>query len=194
MGHKVYISFKTEDEAYKTYIQAMKGLDYVDKSLNVAIDSDDDDYIMQKIRSDYLSDSTVTVHLIGNHGAESRGLYEQRYIKKELQASLYHSATNTKNGILGIVLPHANPYIYLGTYNCSSCLGSHNHVAISDNTTISEFRYNYYIPHNKCAHHEDDRFCVLVAWDDFVKNPNFYIDQAYDKRSAPIASKTKVRP
>ena len=55
MGHKCYISFKTEDSDYKTEIQNM-GIDMVDKSLNEAIDSDNEDYIMRKIRDDYFLD------------------------------------------------------------------------------------------------------------------------------------------
>lgn len=194
MARKCYVSFKAEDMAYKFEIQQMANLDLVDKSLNTPINSDNEDYIMQVIRDQYLSDSTVTIHLIGLYGAENRGQYEQRFIKRELQASLYHSAGNTKSGILGIVLPDANSSIYLGSYTCSNCGGSHNHVAINDATTISEFSYNYYIPHNKCSHAEDDRYCVLVSWESFKADPNAYIERAFDKRTAPIAAKTKVRP
>jgi hypothetical protein len=46
MGRKVYISFKTEDADYKAAIQETEGLDYVDKSLNMPINSDDEDYIL----------------------------------------------------------------------------------------------------------------------------------------------------
>ena len=78
MGHKVYISFKTEDAVYKSAIQEMAHLDYVDKSLNEPINSTDPDYILQRIRSGYLYDSTVTIFLIGAYGAENRGSVEQR--------------------------------------------------------------------------------------------------------------------
>ena len=47
MGHKCYISFKTEDEDYKSEIQKMKEdgkIDVIDKSLNDAIDSEDPDF------------------------------------------------------------------------------------------------------------------------------------------------------
>ena len=54
MGHKVYISFKTEDVFYKSTIQGMRHLDYVDKSLNEPINSTDPDYVLQRIRADYL--------------------------------------------------------------------------------------------------------------------------------------------
>lgn len=60
MGHKCFISFKTEDAEFKRIIQEDLNIDMVDKSLNIPINSDDEDYIMRKIREDYLSDSTVT--------------------------------------------------------------------------------------------------------------------------------------
>ena len=73
MGHKCYISFKTEDSTYKFAIQNDSRIDMIDKSLNEPIDSFDDDYIMRKIREDYLSDSTVTIFLIGSHSSENLG-------------------------------------------------------------------------------------------------------------------------
>lgn len=165
MAHKTYISFKTEDESYKLYLQDLDTLDVIDKSLNIAIDSDDEDYILQKIRSDYLCDSTVTLHLIGLYGAEDRGQWEQRFIKREMQASLYNAPGNTKNGILGIVLPAASENVYKGSYTCGSCGGSHNYVGINDTTTIREYSYNYYIPNGKCSHTEDERYCVHLVGD-----------------------------
>ncbi|GAB3636716.1 hypothetical protein GCM10027422_23060 [Hymenobacter arcticus] len=195
MARKCFISFKTEDLLYKQYIQNHSGLDMIDKSLNEAIDSENEEYIMRKIREDYLSDSTVTIHLIGLYGAESRGAYEQRYIKRELQASLYHGIGNTQNGLLGVVLPDAYASIYGNSYYCSSCGGSHQYVALNDSTTIKEFSCNYYIPeYNKCSWGEEDRFCVLVKWEDFLLNPELYVEQAFQKRSSLLANKTQVRP
>lgn len=193
MGHKVYISFKTEDISYKDEIQSWSHLDYVDKSLNEPIHSNDPDYILRKIREDYLSDSTVTVHLIGEHSGEWLGETEQYYIKKELQASLYNGAGNTKNGILGVVLPSMESTVFGGSYTCSTCGNTHRLVRVEKNS-VKEFSYNYFIPNNKCSWAEDDRYCVLASWDDFKAKPNDWIDQAFDKRTAPIAAKTKVRP
>ena len=194
MARKCYISFKTEDFYYKNYIQENLHLYIVDKSLNESINSLDDDYVMRVIRQEYLSDSTVTVHLIGQYGAENRGYHEQRFIKRELQASLYHGAGNTQNGILGIALPSIYHAIYGGSGICQNCGNSHNYVYVNDSTTIKEFSYNYYIPNNKCAWSEEDRFCILVKWDDFVLNPEIYIEQAFEKRFQEIADETKVRP
>lgn len=195
MGHKAYIAFKTEDIAYKEAIGELPGIDFIDKSLTEPINSTDQDYIMQKIRSDYLYDSTVTIFLIGSHSAESLGEYEQYYIKKELQASLYSSSAHAKSGILGIVLPQMTSSIWQGATTCWKCGQQHGLVKINDSTTVSEFSYNYYIPQEgKCGWEEEDRFCVLADWTDFVADPNSWIDRAFNKRVEPIANKTKVRP
>jgi len=198
MGHKCFISFKKEDEGYKKEIQRWtedNKVDMIDKSLNVAIDSEDADYVMRKIREDYLSDSTVTIFLIGTNSAEALGAKEQQYIKRELQASLYNGEGNTRNGILGVVLPKMYSAIYKGRYECSSCHMNHNWVAIDDDTVIKEFSRNYYLnSHGKCAYSEEDRYCVLVKWDDFKINPNFYIEQAFNKRDHEIAKEVKVYP
>lgn len=194
MAHKCFISFKTEDSYYKEYIQKNFKFELIDRSLNEAIDSDDEDYIMRKIREDYLSDSTVTLILIGLHSSEDLGWKEQKFIKRELQASLYNSPNYKKSGILGVVLPNMSNSIYKGSGICTDCGNNHNYVHINNSTVIREFSYNYYIPHDKCAWAPDDRYCILVSWENFVENPELYIDQAFQKRDSPIATKTKVRP
>lgn len=148
MGHKCFISFKTEDVNYKTEIQKWSDnnkVDMIDKSLNEPIDSEDEDYIMRKIREDYLADSTVTIVLIGEHSAENQGEEEQKYIKRELQASLYNGKNNTRNGILGVVLPDMIDKIYKGNYTCDICGKSHRWIDLSDSTIIKEFWCNYYL-------------------------------------------------
>ena len=69
-------------------------------------------------------------------------------------------------------------------------------VVINENTTIREFSYNYYLPLDNGEHvwSEDDRYCVLVKWEDFIVSPNKYIEQAFKKRTSDIAKKIKVRP
>ena len=194
MGHKCFISFKTEDAAFKRYIQTELKIDMIDNSLNKKIDSEDSDYVLAKIRSDYLADATVTIHLIGSHSAENLGPAEQEYIKRELQASLYNGEGNSRNGILGVVLPAVENIVYRGDITCSQCGNTHRVVAIDDSTVVKEFSYNYYVPNGKCSYPDADRYCVLVKWDDFCKTPEVYIEEAFNKRSAPIASKVKVYP
>src|SRR5581483_3354986 len=119
MARKCYISFKTEDMAYKKAIQGQPHIDMIDKSLDVAINSTNEDYVMRAIRSDYLADSSVTIHLIGTRSAENLGAWEQRFIKQELQASLYDGQNNRRSGILGIVLPSMYQAVYQGSVICN---------------------------------------------------------------------------
>ena len=102
-----------------------------DRSLNEPIQSEDEDYIMRKIREDYLSDSTVTICLIGTQSAENSPNVDQTYIKRELQASLYNGKNNTRNGILGVVLPDMESKIYQGSYTCAICGEAHSIVTVS---------------------------------------------------------------
>lgn len=195
MAHKCFISFKTQDIDYKKKIQEDMGIEMIDKSLNEPINSDNEGYIMRKIREDYLADSTVTIYLIGEYSAENSFLQDQTYIKRELQASLYNGENNTKNGILGVVLPNMYDRIYKGEEQCLICGSNHNIVCVNDDTTIKEFNYNFYIPKdNGCCWSEEERYCVLVKWEDFENNPEKYIDDAFNKRNSEISRKTKVRP
>lgn len=166
----------------------------IDKSLGLAINSTDEDYIMQQIRTNNLADSTVTIHLIGTRSAESLGKEEQKFIKGELRASLYNGIGNTRNGILGVVLPAMESSIYKGLVTCGGGCGANiNWINLNDTTTIAEFHRNYYIPNGRCHHNEEDRFCVLVKWSDFKLDPEKYIELAFSKRAQAIAQKVTVR-
>lgn len=198
MGHKCFISYKKEDTAYRdALLKLFSSSDVINKSLDRTINSDNGDYVMQVIRQDYLRDSTVTIFLIGQHSSENEG-YDWKgdknyFIKRELQASLYNGVGNTRNGILGIVLPNMYDAVYHGTYDCSTCGGIHNWVTMSDEIAIREFTANYYItPHTKCAWREEDRYCVLTKWDDFVANPEYFVECAFQKRTSEVAKKVKI--
>ena len=63
------------------------------------VDSTDTDYVMRRIRELYLSDSTVTIVMLG------KCTWARRYVDWELQSSLRNGETVTANGLLGIKLP-----------------------------------------------------------------------------------------
>lgn len=199
MGHKCFISFKKEDQNYRHYIDKLFSIsDLINKGLDRYIDSNNADYIMKIIRQDYLKDSTVTIFLIGTHSSENEGYdylgRKNYFIERELQASLYNGTENTRNGILGVVLPEMYDKIYKENYVCSICGNVHNNIVIEDSTVIREFSTNYYIePHSGCAWSENDRYCVLTKWKDFIADPKKYVNAAFDKRTSEIASKVKVR-
>lgn len=104
---KVFISYhhKDQDEVEEfvdnfgdVFITRALGLEMTQEIIN----STDTDYVMRKIRELYLTDSTVTIVMIG------KCTWSRRYVDWEIQASLRHGDIVTPNGLLGIVLPSAN--------------------------------------------------------------------------------------
>lgn len=63
------------------------------------IDSMDTDYVMSRIRTDYIKDSTVTILIAG------RCTWARRYVDWEVQASLRSGSTAIPNGLIGLQLP-----------------------------------------------------------------------------------------
>jgi len=107
--HKVFISYhhddqKEVDEFIETFAEERNV--FIRRGIGIGmsddiVNSDNTDYVMQRIRDLYLKDSTVTIVLIG------KCTWARRYVDWEMQASLRHGKTVTPNGLLGIVLPSA---------------------------------------------------------------------------------------
>lgn len=201
---KCYISYKFEDEEYKNKIVEKYGSDvFIDKSQKVEIDSENPDTIMQTIREKYLKDSTVTIFLIGEYSGEYYRDFQDKIleydsqiiIRREIQASLFNGKGNTRNGLLGIVLPCMYDKIFCGQYKCSCCGDTINYVNICNDTVIKEFGRNYYLLKDEnCNHYsEDGRYAVLVKYNDFMSNPGYYIEKAYEKREQEISKYVRVR-
>lgn len=102
---KVFIShYGADREAVRNFIDKWNEV-FIAKELGVYdeedfINSTDGDYVMSKIREDYLSDSTVTIVLLGTC------THSRRYIDWEIKSSL-RQGSYTPNGLIGIVLPNA---------------------------------------------------------------------------------------
>ncbi len=63
------------------------------------IDSKDSDYIMRRIREKYLTDSTVTIVMIGSC------TWSRKYIDWEIASTLRDDTNNKRSGLLAITLP-----------------------------------------------------------------------------------------
>ena len=108
--HKVFISYhhKNDQWAKDKLISFFNNDDnfiFIDKSVHDGDISDDlsDEEIRQKIRDDYLCDSTVTILLVG---IETKN---RKHIDWELYSSMYDGKVNKKSGILVIQLPSTYP-------------------------------------------------------------------------------------
>ena len=113
--HNVFISYHHEnDQAYKNkLIEFGKNFGvFIDKS----VDTNDipehmrDEAIRERIRDEYLRESTVTILLAGT---ETNG---RKHIDWELYSSMFDGARNKKSGILVINLP---------SVHCSCCIAAY---------------------------------------------------------------------
>ena len=103
--HKVFISYyHRDDQYYRELFEDMFSDDYdimVSKSVELG---DIDPYlntetIRQKIRDEYLRDSTVTVVLVGAH------TWQRKFVDWEIGSSIRQTQYNSRSGLLGIILP-----------------------------------------------------------------------------------------
>ena len=103
----VFISFSQSDRTEVdqfVYRWTQQDRVFISKTVGTAfgndlINSDRADYVISRIRTDYLADSTITLVLIGSC------THSRRFIDWEIKASLRQGETYTPNGLLGILLP-----------------------------------------------------------------------------------------
>ena len=104
--HKRFISYHQDDEdEVATFIDGHSNV-FIAKVLGVSddddfIDSSDTDYVMRRIRELYLTDSTVTIVLLG------RCTWARKYVDWEMASTLRNDHNNKRSGLLGILLPSA---------------------------------------------------------------------------------------
>jgi len=109
--HKVFVSYHhANDQLYRNYFESLFSSSYdimVSKSVQVGeIDSNlRTDTIRQKVRDEYLRDSTVTVVLIGSE------TWKRKHVDWEIGATIRNTQFNPRSGLLGILLPsYPRPY------------------------------------------------------------------------------------
>lgn len=102
--HRVFISYHhAKDQAYKEAL--LKLNDEHDIFVDVSVDTGDiddsldDDAIRQKIRDEYLRDSSVTIVLVG---AETKN---RKHVDWEIYSSMFDGKVNKQSGVLVINLP-----------------------------------------------------------------------------------------
>ncbi len=100
--HKVFLSYyHNEDEDFRNRFEALFGNVIVSRSVNIGdIDPNaETEYVRQKIRNEYLSDSTVTVVLVGAH------TWQRKHVDWEIYSSLRDTQNSSRSGLIGILLP-----------------------------------------------------------------------------------------
>ena len=102
--HKCFLSYHAEDaEEVLTFVESF-GEIFIPRVIGISEDepwvgSDNVEYILDKIREDYLSDSTVTIVLVG------RCTWARKFVDWEIYSSLRRGKVNRLNGLMAIELP-----------------------------------------------------------------------------------------
>lgn len=103
--HKCFISYhkadalevedfiKTFDYHHRIFIS--RSINEMEESI---VNSDDSNYIMRRIRERYLTDSTVTLVMLG------RCTWARKFVDWEIASSLRNDPVNRRNGLVGINL------------------------------------------------------------------------------------------
>ena len=104
---KVFISYHDKDREYKDRFVRMMSEYIIDRSVKVQ-DIDDRNIktatIRQKIRDNFIADTTVTVVLIGPC------TWQRKHVDWEIGSSLRATKKNSRCGVLGIMLPNHPDY------------------------------------------------------------------------------------
>lgn len=185
--HKVFISYHHKnDQVFKEELLKMnsKYNVFIDYSVDTGDISDDltDDVIREKIRDEYLKESSVTILLVGTETKK------RKHIDWELFSSMYDGKINKKSGILVINLP---------SINCGFFTASHTgekervYPAITEWMTItsrSEFESRYpYMPDRIIDNLlKDDVKISVVNWDKIIGQPSlleFLINCTYNDKN-----------
>jgi len=111
--HKCFVSYHHDDdddddddvafleEFGDVFIPRVLGVSDEDSDL---IDSADTDYVMDQIRERYLTNSSVTIVLVG------KCTWARRYVDWEVYSTLRSDTKNRRSGLVAITLPSATDY------------------------------------------------------------------------------------
>jgi len=106
--HNVFISYHHDnDQRYRDEFERMFGQEiYISKSVQMGDIAQNlqTETIRQKIRDEYLKDSTVTIVLIGSE------TWKRKHVDWEIGSSIRKTQYNSRSGLIGIMLPTHNDY------------------------------------------------------------------------------------
>jgi hypothetical protein len=108
---KVFVSFHQADELeatiwmkrYGEYFREIRalGLDELGDEFAEHIKSDDSDYVMRRIREDWIAGTSCTIVLLG------KCTWARRYVDWEIAATVRNFDDSPRGGLIGVHLPSA---------------------------------------------------------------------------------------
>ena len=183
--HRVFITYHhANDQQFKEdLVKFGKNNNiFIDQSVDTGDISDNstDERIREKIRDDYLRDTTVTIVLVGT---ETRN---RKHVDWEIYSSMINGQKNKKSGILVINLPSvANGYVWAPHGHEETNLYPSD-FRWSSVTSRNEFEQRHpYMPGRIIDSLVKGVKISVTEWDLLNTNKlRFLIDAAYNERSA----------
>ncbi|SFL73632.1 MTH538 TIR-like domain [Gracilibacillus orientalis] len=189
MAHKTFISYKySETKDLRDEIVKALGDDakYYQGETSESPDLSDKttDYIKEKLK-DMIYSTSVTIVVISPNMKLSNWIdWEIEYSLKQIKRG---DRTSGTNGVLGVVMKYNGDYSWLRP----SVENSDGHTAILTNDDylyeiIHKNRFNQEPPEYTCDVCKNvdaltGSYISLINEENFLENPNKYIDNAYDK-------------
>lgn len=189
--HKTFISYHhAKDQDLKDLIiKKFSGDHFINKSVSdgdININNTEET-IMRIIRENFLSDSTVTLVIVGYETAR------RPFVNSEIQASLWG---NDHNGLLAVVRDEVYDQIYQSAVctsplcNCGDTLRSPTSLY---NRYLPELVYKNHEYDGTIAHYTNDQvYCAVMRFSRFISDPERFIDEAFEKRKRGFKIKKKL--
>lgn len=211
MGHKVFVSYKFSDAAgtRDDIITALKGngsyykgeMGY--KALDVA------DNTMKQYLGSMIFDSTVTVVIVSPNVNQSRWVDWE--IKYSLENHTRRDRSSGRNGIVCVIqkqIDYSSPKsVYFSGYNENSNWAYNRYQGGKDlrqnvlpsliwrnmkDSFQDSKTYRGYLGVDESNTDRKD-YCIVVAESTFLRNPNKYIDEAYNRAYDYYTYQTETR-
>jgi len=189
LARKTFISYKyseTKDLRDKIVESLGEDAKYYQGETSDSPDMSDKttDYIKDKLK-DMIYSTSVTIVIVSPNMKSSNWIdWEIEYSLKQIKRN---DRTSGTNGILGIVMKHNGGYSWLRP----SVTNHDGHGSIQTNNEylydiIHKNRFNQEPPEYSCdeckiVNSLTGSYISLINEEDFLKNPDKYIDNAYDK-------------
>ena len=189
MAHKTFISYKYS-EAQNLRERIIKALGD-DASYYKGETSDSPDLTdtstenIKKNLKDMMYDTSVTIVVISPHIKESKWIdWEVEYCLKNIKRK---NRTSHTNGVVGVIMKVNGGYDWFKytTTNSDGCSVT-NYYDSKVYDIINNNRYNqnpkvYACNQCKCVNALTGSYIAFIEEDEFLSNPQKYIDNAYDK-------------
>lgn len=201
MAHKTFISYKySEAQDLRDRIIESLGKDasyYKGETSDSPDLTDTSTENIKKNLKDMMFDTSVTIVIISPNMKESKWIdWEIEYCLKNITRK---DRTSHTNGVVGVIMKVDGKYDWFkySTTNSDNCSVSSYH-DFKTFDIINKNRYNqdpkkYSCDKCKCVNALTGSYIAFVEEDDFLANPDKYINNAYDK-SENDASGYKIYP